>query len=341
MKRQTIWKTSVSTTPEGEEAVMELLANLVAPSPSVYTDADTGTTTVSVYSITRPANVAKTKRALRLRLEEIQHCGLNIGAGRITIQKLPPENWANSWKRHFPPLEIGAALLVKPSWNKRKPREGQALVILDPGLSFGTGQHPTTEFCLRELVRVQRRRCPAVARGSKKRLRKIQPAESIGRTTTGDRSCSFLDIGTGSGILAISAAKLGYAPVHAFDFDPQCVRVANANAATNRVAKQIRLTRADLTKLPRRSAKQYDVVCANLISTLLIAERDRILGRVKPDGMLVVAGILKREFEEVVAAYRAAGMKLVASKAQKEWRSGTFCSVGQLACRSSGVIQQG
>ena len=327
MKRQTIWKTSVITTPEAEDAVTELLANLVAPSPSVYTDVDTGTTTVSVYSLTRPANVAETKHALRLGLKEIKTCGLNIGAGRITIQKLPPENWADSWKRHFPPLEIGDALLVKPSWSKRKPRPGQSLVVLDPGLSFGTGQHPTTEFCLRELVRAEHERSPSAARGSKKRLRKFQPVDSIGRAATGDRSRSFLDMGTGSGILAISAAKLGYAPVHAFDFDPQCVRVANANAATNRVAKKIRITRADLTKLPLRSAKQYDVVCANLLANLLIAERDRILARVKPDGALVVAGILKREFEEVAAAYRAAGMKLGASKTQKEWRSGTFCSV--------------
>ena len=131
-------------------------------------------------------------------------------------------------------------------------------------------------------------------------------------------------MGTGSGILAISAAKLGYAPVLAFDFDPQCVRVAKANAATNRVGKKIRITRADLAKLPLRCAKQYDVVCANLLADLLITERDRILVRVKPDGMLVIAGILKREFPEVQTAYEAAGWFLVASKAQKEWRSGTF-----------------
>lgn len=296
MKRQTIWKTSIRTSPEAEEAVAELLAACVAPDPSVYTDADTGTATVSVYAITQPASIAEAKRALRLGLKQIKACGLNTGAGRITFQKLPPENWADSWKRHFPPLEIGGALLVKPSWSKRKPRPGQALVVLDPGLSFGTGQHPTTGFCLGELVR---------------------NGQSHGR-------CSFLDMGTGSGILAISAAKLGYAPVHAFDFDPQSVQVAKANAAGNRVERKIRITRADLTKLPGRGTKQYDVVCANLLANLLIAERDRILARVKSNGVLVVAGILKREFPEVQRAYEASGWRLVASKAQKEWRSGTF-----------------
>jgi ribosomal protein L11 methyltransferase len=328
MKRQVIWKTSVITTREAEDAVTELLAKLVAPSPSVYTDADTGTTTVSVYSITGPASVAQTKRILRLGLNNIKSCGLNIGPSRITIQKLPPENWADSWKRHFPPLEIGEALLVKPSWSKRQRRKGQALVVLDPGLSFGTGQHPTTEFCLRELVRAERGRLPSAAQGRQSRLYKFQPADSSARATTGNRSRSFLDMGTGSGILAISAVKLGYAPVHAFDFDPQSVRVAKANATTNRIGRKILLTRADLTQLPRRRAKQYDVVCANLLADLLIAERDRILARVKPDGVLVVAGILKREFQEVQTAYETVGWRLAASKTQKEWRSGTFARRG-------------
>jgi len=320
MKPQVIWKTSVITTPEAEDAVAELLAKLIAPSPSVYTDADTGTTTVSVYSITGPASVAQAKRALRLGLNNIKSCGLNIGPGRITLQKLPPENWADSWKRHFPPLEIGDTLLVKPSWSKRQLRKGQALVVLDPGLSFGTGQHPTTAFCLRELVRSRERRHPC---------RRSAQSEDTSTRRHGCRRSrslqfSFLDMGTGSGILAIAAAKLGYSPVHAFDFDPQCVRVAKANAATNRVGKKIHITRADLTKLPLRCAKQYDVVCANLLADLLIAERDRILARVKPDGMLVIAGILKREFQEVQTAYKAADWLLVASKTQKEWRSGTF-----------------
>lgn len=295
MKRETIWKTTVATTAEAEEAVAELLA-LVAPGPSSYTDVETGHTTVSVYATTPPENISGTKRAIRTGLAAIKACGLNIGPAIITIQKLPRENWAESWKRHFKPIEIGSRLLLKPSWIRRAPRRGQAVIVLDPGLSFGTGQHPTTEFCLRQLV--------------------TRRNES--------RPQSFLDIGTGSGILAIAAAKLGYARIRAFDYDPQSVLVARENAKTNHVANQITLSRADLTKLPRNSTQRYDIVCANLLTDLLIAERERILARVSPGGALVVAGILKREFDEVVAAYRAAGMKLIASKAQKEWRSGTF-----------------
>ena len=299
MKSEVIWKISIATATEAEEAVAELLAAQVTPMPSAYTDAETGVTTVSAYTTTPPKNLNATKTVLRHGLAKIRACGLNVGPARISLIKLPRENWADSWKRHFPPLEIGPALLVKPSWSRRRPRAGQKLVVLDPGLSFGTGQHATTEFCLREIVRL----------------------------TDPEQPQALLDIGTGSGILAIAAARLGYAPVHAFDFDPQCIRVSRANARSNRVQNKIRITRGDLTKLSRRSAPKFDVVCANLLADLLISERDRILARVKPEGMLVVAGILKREFEEVVAAYRAAGMKLIASKEQKEWRSGTFSRV--------------
>jgi ribosomal protein L11 methyltransferase len=324
MKHPILWKTSVTTTTEAEDAVAELLATHVAPHPSAYTDAESGVTTVSAYSTTPPKNAAATRRALRAGLKTIQTCGLSPGPGKITIQKLPRKNWAESWKRHFKPLEIGTRLLVIPSWLRRQPRRGQAVIVLDPGLSFGTGRHPTTEFCLRELVRAARGRSPSAAHGSERRLKQIQPAATSGCAAAGDRPRSFLDIGTGSGILAIAAAKLSYAPVHAFDYDPQSIIVARANARTNHATRQIKLTRTDLTKLPRRAIRRYDVVCANLLANLLIAERDRLLARVAPDGMLVVAGILKREFDEVATAYYAAGMKLVASRAKNEWRSGTF-----------------
>ena len=134
-----------------------------------------------------------------------------------------------------------------------------------------------------------------------------------------------MDIGTGSGILAIAAAKLGYQPVHAFDFDPESVRVARENARKNRVADQVKLTRGDVTKLPLQPARQYDLVCANLISNLLIAERRRIVNRLKPGGTLVLAGILAAEFAEVERAFADLKLKLAASRVENEWCSGAFC----------------
>ena len=131
----------------------------------------------------------------------------------MRLNKVPPEDWAESWKRHFKPIEIGGDLLILPSWSKRKPKTGQAVVVLDPGLSFGTGQHATTSFCLNEIVK----------------LRRSSKASEL----------SLLDGGTGSGILAIAAAKLGYKPVEAFDFDPVSVRVARANATSNGVNRKV------------------------------------------------------------------------------------------------------
>ena len=326
MKRGALWKISVTTTPPAEDAVANLLANVLNQSASSYTDAGTHTTTVSAFCELLPSKFNLLRAALRAGLRRIKSCGLEIGAGRLFIKKLPREDWAESWKRHFKPLVIGDALLIKPTWSKRRPRRGQALVVLDPGLSFGTGQHPTTEFCLRELVQAWERRHPCRRVSTRNTATRWQ-----GRRRSQELRCSFLDIGTGSGILAIAAAKLGYAPVHGFDFDPQCVRVARANARANHVQKQVQITCADLTAMPRRSAPRYDVVCANLVANLLIAERDRLLARIKPDGVLVVAGILKREFPEVRRAYEAAGMRLVTSKAEKEWRSGMFARFIQSA----------
>ena len=133
-----------------------------------------------------------------------------------------------------------------------------------------------------------------------------------------------MDIGTGSGILAIAAAKLGYKTVEAFDFDPESVRVARGNSAVNGVSKQIKLSRGDVTKLPLRAPEKFDLVCANLISNLLIAERKRIVSRVKRDGTLVLAGILAAEFSEVQTAFESLRLKLVADTIEKEWRSGSF-----------------
>lgn len=279
------------TTPEAEDAVAELLQRMLGEPASSYTDAETGQTVVSVYLASRPR-----QREVALGLKGIEASGLNIGRGRISLGVMRRADWAEAWKRHFKPLVIGAALLLKPGWSRRRPRKGQAVVVLDPGLSFGTGRHPTTAFCLRQLVA---------------RRRAGQP-----------QSC--WDVGTGSGILAIAAAKLGYAPVEAFDHDPEAIRIAQGNARRNRVAAKVRFRRQDLRRLPRRTHRQYSVVCANLVANLLLEERDRLVGRVSAEGVLVVAGILRAEFARVQEAFAAAGLRLAASKAEGEWRSGAF-----------------
>jgi len=296
MKRRALWKVSISTPPEAEDAIAELLGNAFGQLASSYTDAETRATTVTVYLTEKPLFNRAKRAELAAGIQRIKASGLYAGAGKISLAKVRPENWAESWKRHFKPLELGPELLIRPSWSKRRARKGQAVVVLDPGLSFGTGQHPTTAFCLRQLV-------------SRRRRGECQ---------------SFLDIGTGSGILAIAAAKLGYSPVQAIDCDVEAVRIARANAHANQVSPRIAFLPKEVADLPRWPRNKHAVICANLISDLLVEECPRILAQLQTEGVLVLAGILKAEFPKVQRAYEARGLRLVASQTEKEWRSGSF-----------------
>ena len=279
MKTKPLWQVSVRVSSEAEEATTQWFEEFFHQYPSVYTDMETGEITVSVH-LEKGTGMSRIKENPVLK--------------NITVKKLPPENWAESWKRHFKPIEIGKKLLIKPSWDKRRARKGEHIVILDPGLSFGTGQHATTFFCLQQLT---------AYRQEKTRQ-------------------SFLDIGSGSGILAICAAKIGYHPVQAFDFDPQAVRISRENAARNKVS--VKPQCKDLTKLPLRCARKYDLICANLIYDLLISEAKKITHRLKPTGHLILAGILISQFPKVQAAYEKLGLRLVNSREEKEWKSGEF-----------------
>ena len=295
--RQPLWTVSVDTSLEAEDAAGEMLGEVFGCQASSYFDFESRTSRVSVYV---HGNIAPDARQrINEGLNRIRSCGINVRPAKISIARVRKEDWAESWKRHFKPIEFGNVLLVKPGWSKKKPRKNQATVVLDPGLSFGTGQHPTTAFCLSEIAKHSPRRSP----------------EKNGR--------AFLDIGTGSGILAISAAKLGYAPVSALDFDADVVRLARANAKRNNVS--VRIRHGDASQLPAHPIRHYHFICANLISGLLVTERDRIAAQLGRDGILVLAGILKIEFSKVRRRYEDVGMKLVSTKIEKEWQSGSFC----------------
>jgi len=297
MKPAPLWKVWVVTTVAAEESVTEVLtARLGAPASS-YTDLKTGKTTVTVYLKKKPALSVALEQELGAALEALNARGERRGV-RLKIARVKPEDWTKSWKRHFKPLEISEALLIRPSWSRRKPRRGQAVVTLDPGMSFGTGQHPTTSFCLREL----------------ERLRKFE------------REQSFLDVGTGSGILAICAAKLGYRPVDALDVDPESIKIARVNAKNNGVGGRIKFRCQDFSR-EGKSSKRYSVVCANLIANLILSEKDSLIARIQTGGRLVVAGILKEEFEKIRRSFEKTGIRLERSQAEGEWRSGTFAQV--------------
>ncbi len=291
-----MWQVSISTTAQAEEAVACLLERDFQKPVSVYCDEATGARRVSIYPERLPRPVRAVMAHLRGALGQLKDCGLDFGAGRITVKPLPRENWAESWKRHFKPIEIGRFLLIKPGWSRRRPRHGQRVVILDPGLSFGTGHHPTTLFCLQQLARCRR---------------------------PGERQ-SFLDIGTGSGILAIAAAKLGYSPIEAFDHDPVAIRVSRQNVKKNRVRHRLWPRRKDLTRLKSKNSRPYDVICANLACNMLVSEAPNICARLKPGGKLIVAGLLRWQFGEVRETLHRFNLTLQVSKADKCWQSGQF-----------------
>jgi ribosomal protein L11 methyltransferase len=296
MKKKTLWQVSIITSLEAEEAVVELLGKVFKRPAAVYSNEKTKVSRASIYCRKRSEWTPSKRESLVKGLQAIRASGLNPGAGRIAFKSLPGEDWAESWKRHFKPIAFGKKLLVKPSWIKSRPVRGQAVVILDPGLSFGTGNHATTSYCL----------------------------EQIAAADMASDAKSFLDLGTGSGILAIAAAKLGFGPIRAVDFDPEAVRVARRNARQNGVEKCMDLRQEDITCVPMQSPVKYDFVCANLISNLLIAERRRIFNRLKKGGRLVLAGILRKEFPEVQEAFEELGLELVDSKTGREWRSGSL-----------------
>ena len=274
----------------------ELLEARFGQRPSIYFDVESGAVTASLFLRQCPR-----RAVLEGKLREAQRfltaCGLDAGSWRFNVRKVTRQEWLESWRRHFKPFTVAEVLLVKPSWSRRKPTRGQELVVLDPGLSFGTGQHPTTRFCL----------------------------EQIARARDGFAKPSLLDVGTGSGILAIAAAKLGYNPVRAFDFDPAAVRVAKENARKN--GARIRITRGDIAKTTAERAK-YHVVCANLTADLLESCAGKLKRLVRPDGLLVLAGILRTQVRAVRGCYEKQGACVVAQEAQGEWES--------LALRSAG-----
>lgn len=292
---------SVTVHPEAEEAMAEWLERETGVTPVVTQDRETGWSTAAVFMPEAGEGNAGQgdpgwRRRLREGLREVAACGLAIGPGTIRWRRVRVMDWAESWKRHFPPLRVGGRLLVRPSWSRRRPGRGEVELVLDPGLSFGTGQHPTTLHCLRELVRLRGRMA-----GS-----------------------GLLDVGTGSGILALAGARLGYEPVVGFDFDEEAVAVALGNAERNGLVTRVQLEWGDAMRLPRRPSRRYGVVCANLTADVLLGSLERLRLQVVPGGYLVVAGILAEEFERVSAEFEGAGLRRERQWGKAEWCSGTF-----------------
>ncbi|HYH02515.1 MAG TPA: 50S ribosomal protein L11 methyltransferase, partial [Bacillota bacterium] len=202
------------------------------------------------------------------------------------LRQIREDDWAQAWKAYFKPERIGK-VVIKPSWEEYHPVAGEVIVELDPGMAFGTGNHPTTRLCIEQLQ------------------------ELI------DGPLTMLDLGTGSGILSVVGAKLGATRVTASDIDPVAVRVARENVAANRVEDTVTVTEANL--LQGHSVVQYDLVVANIIADIIVRLIPDVPNVLKPQGLFLASGIIAERSEEVQQALTAAGFVIQKVAARDNW----------------------
>ncbi|MFO7321200.1 MAG: 50S ribosomal protein L11 methyltransferase [Chloroflexota bacterium] len=204
-------------------------------------------------------------------------------------RQVAEEDWAEAWKAHYHPVRLGRRLLVRPLWIDVETGPDDIVVALDPGMAFGTGTHPTTHLCLEALEDL------------------TQPGAQV------------LDLGCGSGILAIAAAKLGAAHVLAVDNDPIAVRTTIENAAQNGVSDRITAQEGSLDTV-LGSARRFDLVAANLIAKIILNMSEQGLGEiVRPGGVAVFSGIIQEQVAEIEAALRKCGLEPYRQRAMGDW----------------------
>lgn len=204
---------------------------------------------------------------------------------------LKDADWSEKWKKGLRPIKVrqsGAAVTVKPTWTKLKRSPGEILIDIDPGMAFGTGSHSTTKMCLKAILRL--------AKGGKL-----------------PKGPSILDVGTGTGVLAIAAVKLGFKKAVGTDIDKVALKVARKNLRQNKAS--FTLSSKDPSAIPG----SFDLVVANILAGELKKLANALNGKIKPGGYLVLSGILDHESGSVEADFSALGLKKAFSLAEKEW----------------------
>ena len=200
------------------------------------------------------------KESLRQIEEALWHLSQIYPIHPPSIRLLEEEDWTTAWRKHYQPVKIGQRLAIVPSWYESQPIEGELTITLDPGMAFGTGLHPTTRMCLVALEKY------------------LRPGWHV------------LDMGTGSGILAIAAAKLGASYVLALDIDPVAVRAASENAALNGVASIIAVRQGSLEEV----TGSFDLLLANILAeTVAELVEKGLMEHLKPGGLWIASGIIK------------------------------------------------
>jgi ribosomal protein L11 methyltransferase len=212
------------------------------------------------------------------------------------VSLLREEDWANNWKQYFKPARIGKRLVIKPTWESFSPDTNDIILELDPGMAFGTGTHATTKLCLEALEQMFFREGPFSGE-------------------TGELPATVLDVGTGSGILAIAAAKLGATRIIGLDIDPRAVEVARENVEKNGVATEVSLGTVPLSEI----GEQFHVVLANILAGELVRLASPLIDRLMSGGILVLSGILTEREELVRTGFNGRGLTLLATTRDGEW----------------------
>lgn len=228
-------------------------------------------------------------RAARQLLDQLDVAGV---FGSITQRTVAEEDWADSWKQYFDVARYGDRIVVVPSWRTYERSRDDIVLQLDPGMAFGTGQHETTRMCLEALER------------------SVRPDMRV------------LDIGCGSGILSLAAAKLGAAEVVALDIDENCVRVTSENARANGVEDIVRARAGSVGSqwLPRDPPASFDVAVANIIARVILELADDLVAALASRGVLIASGIIAEHEAAVCRALAARGLEIVAVRALGDWR---------------------
>lgn len=199
---------------------------------------------------------------------------LDTGKGYAGCSEVDEEDWATAWKKHYKPFYISDRIVIKPSWEEYKPREGETVIELDPGMAFGTGTHETTRLCAQLLEKY------------------VAPGDVV------------IDVGCGTGILAIAAAKLGAGHITAVDVDEVAVRVTDENCRINRTESRITAMKGVLADVPQKNA---DIIVANIIADVIIGIADNMRYHIKKGGIIITSGIIRERREDVLEAYTSRG----------------------------------
>jgi ribosomal protein L11 methyltransferase len=292
---------SVEADVEAVEAVSEILGRVATGGTTVEPAFElveeglgarldpTRPSTVRAYvPAADPAAVESAVADVTVALGHLQAFGLRP-IGDLRTRVVDEADWAEAWKAYFPVLRVGRRLVIRPTWRRHRAEPGDVVLALDPGMAFGTGLHPTTRLCLAELERVA----------------------DDGRV----EGARVLDVGCGSGILAIAAARLGAASVLGVDTDPIAVEATTANAARNRLARRIAAREGSLPS----GEGPFDVVLANLIASVLVALATHLAAELRAGGTLVASGIYVDREAEVRSAFEAAGLIVRGRSVEGDW----------------------